>query len=60
MYVSGFAYIDPILFPDTPPNIFWLSSIDATEPSIAEYVNFFIGSFGYESITTPHYVRCVQ
>jgi hypothetical protein len=52
--------VDPIAFSATPSSSFWSASPRVQDPSSAWYVSFQNGSSGWDSASTPYYVRCVH
>jgi len=52
--------IDSIAFPDTPPEVFWSSSVYAYDTSLAWNVHFFNGDVGYDDQSYTYRVRCVR
>jgi hypothetical protein len=53
--------LDPVVFPDTPHEWFWSSSVVAgTDPPAAWYVAFFDGDTHYAGLEVPYRVRCVR
>lgn len=53
--------IDPVLFPDTPPDLYWTSTDDATNPGQFRWcVDFMTGSAVKDQPAVKHHVRLCQ
>ena len=52
--------IDTAVFPGTPSESFWSSSLYASDSSGAWYVNFVVGDVYYDSVEVILRVRCVR
>jgi hypothetical protein len=60
--VTADPAIDPISFPDTPPDEFWTSTTLAPNAKSAWYVNFgfSVQLVAYDDKSASHHVRCVR
>lgn len=60
-YTRANPAIDPQVFPDTPDEWFWSSSLrPASDPPTAFYVAYFDGNTHHAALDVPYRVRCVR